>query len=96
MSRTFAVVLALSLLIFGICLLRYAPPTLRDAQIPADQFSGARAQEVQKVISGGGSRVIGSDANAAARTFLVAELNKDLTNIPTAQLDKHFEEILAA
>ncbi len=76
MSRTFAVVLALSLLIFGICLLRYAPPTLRDAQIPADQFSGARAQEVQKVISGGGSRVIGSDANAAARTFLVAELNK--------------------
>ena len=32
----------------------------------------------------------------AVQKTVVAELNKDLTNIPTAQLDKHFEDILAA
>lgn len=32
----------------------------------------------------------------AVQKTVVAELNKDLTNIPTAQLDKHFEEILVA
>ena len=76
MSRAFAVVLALSLAILGLCLVRYAPPAPRGADAPADRFSAARAQEVQKIIAGGGSRVMGSDANAAARTFLIGELEK--------------------
>ncbi len=76
MSRTFGIVVALCIGIFGICLWRYEPPDVRGAEIPADQFSGARAQEVQKVIAGGGSRVLGSDANAAARAFLTAELSR--------------------
>ncbi|UJW86769.1 host attachment protein [Devosia sp. SL43] len=32
----------------------------------------------------------------AVRKTVVAELNKDLTNLPTAQLDQHFEGIIAA
>jgi protein required for attachment to host cells len=32
----------------------------------------------------------------AVQKTVVAELNKDLTNTPTAQLDKHFDDILAA
>jgi len=75
-NRTFAVVLAVSAALFGICLVRYTPPEVRAADVAADQFSAARAQDVQKVISGGGSRVIGSDANATARTFLLEELKR--------------------
>lgn len=32
----------------------------------------------------------------AVQKIVLAEINKDLTNIPTAQLDQHFEAILAA
>lgn len=32
----------------------------------------------------------------AVKKLVVAELNKDLTNLPTAQLDQHFEGILTA
>lgn len=32
----------------------------------------------------------------AVQKTVIAELNKDLTNIPTAQLDRHFDGILAA
>ena len=32
----------------------------------------------------------------AVRKTVVAELNKDLTNLPTAQLDQHFDGIIAA
>ncbi|SEQ01950.1 Protein required for attachment to host cells [Devosia sp. YR412] len=34
--------------------------------------------------------------SAAVQKTVVAELNKDLTNTPTAQLDKHLDGILAA
>jgi len=40
--------------------------------------------EIRKVISAGVQKTI------------VGELNKDLTNLPTAQLDKHFDGIIAA
>lgn len=32
----------------------------------------------------------------AVKKTIVAELNKDLTNLPTAQLDQHFDGIIAA
>ncbi|WP_162783596.1 host attachment protein [Devosia naphthalenivorans] len=32
----------------------------------------------------------------AVKKTVVAELNKDLTNLPTAQLDQHFDGIIAA
>lgn len=32
----------------------------------------------------------------AVKKLVIAELNKDLTNLPTAQLDKHLDGILAA
>jgi len=32
----------------------------------------------------------------AVKKLLIGELNKDLTNLPTAELDKHFDGILAA
>jgi protein required for attachment to host cells len=32
----------------------------------------------------------------AVKKTILAELNKDLTNLPTAQLDQHFQDILAA
>lgn len=32
----------------------------------------------------------------AVKKAIIAELNKDLTNLPSAQLDKHFDGILAA
>lgn len=32
----------------------------------------------------------------AVKKTIIAELNKDLTNLPTAQLDKHLDGILAA
>lgn len=32
----------------------------------------------------------------AVKKAVVAELNKDLTNLPTAQLDQHFDGIIAA
>jgi len=34
--------------------------------------------------------------SAGVKKVLIAELNKDLTNLPTAQLDQHFEGIIAA
>lgn len=34
--------------------------------------------------------------SAGVKKTVIAELNKDLTNLPTAQLDTHFEGILAA
>ena len=76
MSRTFGIFLGLCGVIFAVCLARYTPPDVRGADIPADQFSAARAQEVQTIIAGNGSRVIGSDANGAARTFLSGALSQ--------------------
>lgn len=34
--------------------------------------------------------------SAGVKNTVVAEINKDLTNLPTAQLDKHFDGIIAA
>jgi len=34
--------------------------------------------------------------SAGVKKTVVAEINKDLTNLPTAQLDKHFDGIIAA
>src|SRR4051812_40950851 len=77
MSRTLGITLLFFAAIFGICVLRYAPPAARGTDTPPAEFSAARAQEIQRAISGAGaSRVIGSDANAKAREFLEGELAK--------------------
>ena len=76
MNRTFAVVAALLVALLGLCFARYAPPEVRGTDAPPAEFSGARAQEIQRVIAAGGSRAIGSEANAEARRFLEAELSK--------------------
>lgn len=34
--------------------------------------------------------------SAGVKKTVVAEINKDLTNLPTAQLDRHFDGIIAA
>lgn len=39
--------------------------------------------------------VIRKAISPAVRETVIAELDKDLTNLPTAQLDRHFENILA-
>ena len=37
-----------------------------------------------------------AEYDAFREKVIVAELNKDLTNTPTAQLDQHFADIIAA
>ena len=72
MNRSFAVIVLLLVAIFGVCVLRYSPPSVRGVQTPAAEFSAARACEVQHAVAGdGASRVTGSEANARARGYLV-------------------------
>jgi len=77
MNRSLAVTLLLFAAILGVCLVRYAPPTVRGIDTPPSAFSGARAREIQRSISEDGlPRAIGTDSNARARAFLEAELTK--------------------
>ncbi len=78
MNRPFAITVLLLAALFGVCLFRYAPPPVRGAEAPAADFSAGRAREIQRAIAGdGASRVIGSEANARARSLLQAELAKN-------------------
>lgn len=78
MSRPFVATLLLFAALFGVCFVRYAPPSARGPETPPHEFSAARAREVQRAIAGdGASRVVGSEANAKARAFLEAELARN-------------------
>lgn len=77
MTRALGLTLLLFAAVFGIALLRYAPPAVRSAEAPADTFSGARARVVLRAISAGGApRALGTDANASARTVLREALDR--------------------
>lgn len=54
---------------------RYAPPAPRGADTPADQFSATRARDaLARVLGDGAPHPTGTDANAAVRARLLAEL----------------------
>jgi hypothetical protein len=59
-------------------LARYSAPEPRGIDAPLDVFSAMRARETMKAISGDGqSRALGSEPNARARAWLLAELAKN-------------------
>jgi hypothetical protein len=87
MTRRLFSVLLLFVAIFLIALSRYRPPEPKGLDAPPGAFSALRARETQRVISESGKpRDLGSDANAAARAWLQAELAKSgfTTEIQTA------------
>ena len=77
MTRVLGLTLLLFATVFGVALLRYAPPAVRPAEAPVEAFSGARAREVLREISASGaSRALGTEENARARKFLKEALDR--------------------
>src|SRR4051794_39377910 len=77
MTRPLALTLLVFLAILGVSLVRYGAPAPRGLDTRPDQFSAARAREVQRAISAEGlPRDLGSEQGVKARAFLEAELMK--------------------
>lgn len=75
MTRALVITLLLFGAVFGVALLRYAPPPPLPATAAPSAFSAARAREAQRAVVGDGRpRSVGSESNQRARAWLEGEL----------------------
>lgn len=77
LTRPLLITIALLALLWGIAVVRYAPPAPLGADGPTDRFSATRARAAQELLVGDGStRWVGTEGNARARAVVEAELRK--------------------
>ena len=70
------ITLAIFVILFALTAWRYAPPSPRGADAPADRFSAGRARVVQdKLVGDGATRFVGTEGNRRGREAIVLALS---------------------